>query len=404
MNRPIGTDKTFQLLRELPAEVTLEHVGSMVAAFPLVAPAASWLSHNLSRLRGINTNTIVMTSATTLIVGASVFLYNTGKQTPQNVRTQKMVPVQEQMVAPMPEVVETAPKTYPLPTARSPLAAVVVPKEVKGKKKAAPKPAPLLPAPVVASIAPIAMVAPTPKLQPMVVVAPTPGREFDLKGFAGVKVLGYMDVSLEQGEFAVTAEGDADWVAALQLSVKGQELVVAMKDDNGGENQGKCSKQTVVVYVHMPKLERMELTGSGDVHANGFDASGPVFVQLSGSGDMHINTFKGLSALSIRLDGSGDVFGEGSAIAGLTKIELAGSGDVRMEGSTEELEVSVVGSGDVDASEMKAHKCRVNVVGSGDVAVNCSGDADSKISGSGTINNSGNGGGNGAQGVENRSY
>ena len=79
MNRPIGTDKTFQLLRELPAEVTLEHVGSMVASFPLVAPAASWLSH-------INTNTIVMTSATTLLIGASVFLYNTGKQTPQNVR------------------------------------------------------------------------------------------------------------------------------------------------------------------------------------------------------------------------------------------------------------------------------------------------------------------------------
>jgi len=400
MTRNTGTDKAFEVLRELPAEVTLEQVGHMVAAFPLVAPGASWLTH-------IKPDPIIMTSAVTLIVGASVFLFRPSGQTPPTVRTNKVVPTMERSVPPAPQVV--VPSSLPYP-AKAPLAAVVVPKEVKGKKKPAPRPAPAHASEVVASLAPVAMMVPTlhpqpiPTPKPMTMLAPTPAREFDLKGFTAVTVLGFMDVLIEQGDFAVRADGDEGLVAALQLSVKGKELVIAMMDDNGGENQGKCATQTILVHVQMPKLESMELTGSGDVHANGFDTSGPVTVHLSGSGDMHINTFKGLSALNIRLDGSGDVFGEGSAIAGLTKIELAGSGDVRMEGSTEDLEVSVVGSGDVDASEMKARTCRVKVVGSGDVAVNCRGGAESKIAGSGTINNSGSGGGNGAQGVEDRSY
>ena len=399
MTRNTGTDKAFEVLRELPTEVSLEQVGHMVAAFPLVAPGASWLSH-------LKPDPIIMISAVTLIVGASVFLFRPSGQTPPVVRTNLVVPTMEPSVPPAPHVVEPSALTYP---AKEPQAAVVVPKEVK--KKPAPRSAPGPAGEVVASLAPVAMMVPTPKPQPiptpqlMTMTAATAGREFDLNGFTAVTVLGFMDVLIEQGDFAVRADGDEGLVAALQLSVKGKELVIAIKDENGGWKQEMWGKdRTVNVHVYMPQMERMELNGSGDVYAKNFTATTPVEIRLSGSGEMHINSFKGLSAMNVKVDGSGDVVGEGIAVAGRTKIELNGSGDVVMEGSTEDLEVSVVGSGDVNAGAMKARTCRVNVKGSGDVVVHCSAGADSKISGSGTINNIGNGGRNGATGVEDRSY
>ena len=67
MSGPDGTDKTFEVLRELPAEVTIEQVGRMVATFPLLGAAGSWFSH-------FNLNSILMTSAGTIIIAASVYL------------------------------------------------------------------------------------------------------------------------------------------------------------------------------------------------------------------------------------------------------------------------------------------------------------------------------------------
>ena len=62
------TDKALELLRDLPTEVSLDTVGQMVVAFPLLPAAASWTNY-------INLNTIAMTSAGTLLIaGATYFL------------------------------------------------------------------------------------------------------------------------------------------------------------------------------------------------------------------------------------------------------------------------------------------------------------------------------------------
>ncbi|MBL7956508.1 MAG: hypothetical protein JNM49_00990, partial [Flavobacteriales bacterium] len=59
-------DKALGLLRTLPAEVSLEQVGQMVIAFPLVGAATGWLAWSK-----IHLNSIVMTTTGSLIVGGS---------------------------------------------------------------------------------------------------------------------------------------------------------------------------------------------------------------------------------------------------------------------------------------------------------------------------------------------
>lgn len=82
--------------------------------------------------------------------------------------------------------------------------------------------------------------------------------------------------------------------------------------------------------------------------------------------------------------GSGD--SEVSGLKGDNFIyEINGSGDLTVEGEVDGLRISVSGSGDVDARDLKARKARVRISGSGDVTLFASESIDGRISGSGDI-------------------
>ncbi|HMC97967.1 MAG TPA: DUF2807 domain-containing protein, partial [Flavobacteriales bacterium] len=309
MNGPDERDETFQVLRDLPVEVTMEQVGSMVAVFTLAPPAASWFSH-------INLNSILMTSAGAIIIAGSIYLISPNHQEPRTAHAN--------IPAPVPTVEQ--PATPPLVAVEDPAPIVLEPIALEAKPV---KEEPITPEvkaiPVVPELAP-----PTPTPAAAIVVAPTPpveatapiggGKEFDLRGFTGVHVKGAMNVFIDQGDFAVTAEGDQGMMDGLDLTVKDKTLVIAMKSKDGKE---ECaSGKSATVRVRMPAMEQLELSGSGDVMMGEFTASGNFDLGLQGSGDVHVSALKGLATLSIDLTGSGDVVGEGIEVAGKTKISI----------------------------------------------------------------------------------
>lgn len=82
--------------------------------------------------------------------------------------------------------------------------------------------------------------------------------------------------------------------------------------------------------------------------------------------------------------GSGDV--DASKLKGdALSVSIAGSGDVRLAGEVGDLTVAIDGSGDVDAAKLKAKRATVTVNGSGDATVNVTEELDAKIKGSGDI-------------------
>ncbi|MEO8589074.1 MAG: DUF2807 domain-containing protein [Flavobacteriales bacterium] len=398
MTRPTELDPTFDVLRELPVEVTVEQVGTMVATFTLAPPAASWLSH-------INLNSILMTSAGALIIAGTVYLFSPNDQQP-SVRAQ---------VPPTPPAVEmaatppAAPGLPPANEAMVPIAPIpVIETTIPDREEVAAVPEmpeaalpqatpPTAPAPVIAAFAPPPGIAPlqfVPLSGDEGIAANGSTKEFDLTGFTSVKVLGAMDVILEQGDFAVMGEGPS--VDRLEITVKDKTLVITTKNKDG--QQGCISGESVTVRVKLPTLEGIELTGSGDVVIGEFTHTGDMDLGLRGSGDIHFAAFRGLANLSIALDGSGDIVGERLEVSGKTKINVAGSGDMRIAGRTDQIDVKVVGSGDVDASELEARACDAQVVGSGSVNVNCNGSFSGHATGSGAVNNTGNAGGGGSNG------
>ena len=95
----------------------------------------------------------------------------------------------------------------------------------------------------------------------------------------------------------------------------------------------------------------------------------------------------GLDALTIK--GSGDAF-----LSGLDEDELRlsvmGSGDVEAEGMVEHLIARVKGSGDMSLKELRARHADVSVKGSGDITLYASESLDASVMGSGDISYWGN--------------
>ena len=229
------------------------------------------------------------------------------------------------------------------------------------------------------------------------------GKTFDLNGFTGVALHSYLDVVVEQGEFSVTATGETGSLERLELVVQNGTLIVDMGAARSGKSE--CSAaEGVKLIVHMPRLDRVELLGSGTVQAGAFTKGGGLSLSLQGSGDIHLDRFDELTSITVELGGSGDIVAEAVHVAGQTKVELSGSGDVRMGGSTGQIDVNLIGSGDVDMSELRSVTGKVRVIGSGDAYVNCTGALDQRVQGSGDIHPSGSAGGNRPRGVGAQTY
>lgn len=124
----------------------------------------------------------------------------------------------------------------------------------------------------------------------------------------------------------------------------------------------KDSKE-VTVYITMPTVKWVALTGSGTIRST--------------------DRFNGLNKLDIAVSGSGDIMFD--AAANDITLHLSGSGDIKVMGTTNTLDIAISGSGDVSAASLKSSNCQVHISGSGDADVQVYGDLETSISGSGDV-------------------
>ena len=411
MTTPQDNDKTLGLLRTLPAEVSLEQVGQMVIAFPLVGATAAWLTWTKLHL-----NSIIMASTGSLIVGSSIYLFSSGGPAPHEkaLVVQEKKPVETVMqpvtdTAPAAVLELPAPKPAPVPPS-----APVQPPAPESVPEPAEPPAPLCeeataeaPAeeeqsdPLVASMHGGAH-------NPSFVVTPAVAlrmceytRSFELKGFHSISLVSSLDVQVREGDFNVVATGDEKAVERVRVSVKDDRLII---DQEAVRPYKEGCEGSVSVLVTMPQLKRAEVLGSGDLTISGFERADDLTLNVQGSGDLLLEAMNELGTLTIGLDGSGDVLVGEAAVSGTTTIRLNGSGDVRVAGRTNTIDIGLVGSGDVMAADMRATTAKVRLVGSGDVSVSSDGPVDQRVQGSGEVHVSGSSGGRGPRGVGARVY
>ncbi len=121
----------------------------------------------------------------------------------------------------------------------------------------------------------------------------------------------------------------------------------------------------IKVYLSSPRLNRLTIDGSAEFSAPRGMTSDELSVTVNGSGDVDVNGLKSES-LSLQINGSGDIEME-RLVTGNVSVQINGSGDVDLKGTASDVSVDISGSGDVDISDLKTGKVNTKIQGSGSV-------------------------------------
>lgn len=176
--------------------------------------------------------------------------------------------------------------------------------------------------------------------------------------FDGVSSSGSNRVFISQGEeFRVELRGSSNLINSYETKLRGNILEVGYRNVSVNDDD-------IEVYVTMPEVEFLALSGSGEMNVRGdFPAQNNFSLRISGSGDIRLH----------------DVMEVKNA-----DIELSGSGKARLENlQAENADVDISGSGDVRIS-VSGH-LRSRISGSGQVFYKGDPELDSRVSGSGKV-------------------
>jgi len=201
-----------------------------------------------------------------------------------------------------------------------------------------------------------------------------------VKDFTGVELAISGDVFLKQGDnYSLIIEADKDILERIETEVDGNVLRIrSQKGYSFGWSNTKIS-----IYVTMPVVERLSISGSGDIKAESSIKSESLSLSISGSGDISIPNLAVVN-LKATISGSGDIDVAGSGNAQTAEISVSGSGDITFNNiKFVDADVSIVGSGDayVDVKE----NLNARIVGSGDIRYSGNPIVDAKITGSGEL-------------------
>ena len=200
------------------------------------------------------------------------------------------------------------------------------------------------------------------------------------------------------GVTTVKAKGSPELIEAFVASCNGERLVCEEQDSQGGggriEIEIKCA-------AAMLEDMRLVISGSSGIRCGigaanaGFEINGSgeisqmspcsyIKININGSGDLSLTE---VERLDIGINGSGDVkckkcAGETTAlingsgdiaiecVSGALAANINGSGDIRLSsGELEEMDVTIRGSGSVDAKKITAGKARLFVEHSGEITL-----------------------------------
>lgn len=172
------------------------------------------------------------------------------------------------------------------------------------------------------------------------------------------------EVRLSKGPHKVVMEGsDLD---EIQTTVEKGELRIHRKDTKWNLWSWDSSDK-IVIYISMPSLEGVSVSGSGKVISEDQFHSTSMRLHVSGSGRMQ---------LRVATDN--------------LSTHVSGSGSIQISGIAEKMETHISGSGSVRADKLVAQQVEAHISGSGSCQVHVDKSIDARISGSGNVGYTGN--------------
>lgn len=180
-----------------------------------------------------------------------------------------------------------------------------------------------------------------------------------ISGFTGIHSSGSNRLFVNHGpEFKVEVKGSSNLVPRYKTIVRNNTLEL------GYENRLNIHGDDIQVFVTLPAIKNVSLSGSGKVRISGnFPATQLFRLSISGSADVDVMDEFQCNSLSTSISGSGNA-NLLPILAQDADVTISGSGDVRVS-AEQKLKVKISGSGDVFYSG--SPEVSANISGSGQV-------------------------------------
>ena len=210
--------------------------------------------------------------------------------------------------------------------------------------------------------------------------AATEDREVSSFSEISLRVPGKLHI--EQGDKqSVEIVAKSSTLEELITEVKGRELIIRFAAKNyiwKDFNPGK-----IEIFVTVPDIDKLSVSGSGDILNDGPIKSRILDLSVSGSGDILLDDLSS-ERVKIMISGSGDVSLAGDDEADDLSVNISGSGDYKGLGfKVKDVNVKIAGSGNAGVHAEK--HLNVRVAGSGDVTYKGNPLIDQSVAGSGKV-------------------
>ena len=186
----------------------------------------------------------------------------------------------------------------------------------------------------------------------------------DVKGFTsvGFGIAGNLYIKIGP-QFKVELEGEKGDLDEVITELSGERLQIKH------ENWKFEFREKVTVYVTMPEIDGLGVSGSGKAEI--------------------LDPVKG-EDLDLSVSGSGNLFTSDLSVKNL-ECHISGSGNIKLGGgNATDTEVSISGSGNFDGEMAKCETMEVHVSGSGNCTCRVTGSLEASVSGSGNVTYTGN--------------
>jgi len=170
-----------------------------------------------------------------------------------------------------------------------------------------------------------------------------------LPSFSKIEIQSVAKIYLKQDSVQSVKVSTEGWLRSVETSVSNNTLVI------DGSIDGE-------LYVSMPRLERITISGKGEIIGQSAFTGERLDMEISGDGkivmDVHVQDLR---------------------------ADISGLGKITLSGTSENADFEISGSGKVDALEMKTTNCHANISGLGKCMVDATDNLTSDISGSGSV-------------------
>ena len=206
--------------------------------------------------------------------------------------------------------------------------------------------------------------------------------EMDYNDFTELEVGYAFDAEIARADsFLVEITIDDNLYEYLDISQSGDTLRISMEP---GYVYTQATQRAV---IHLPDLERLELSGASRGKVSDFTSSHHLGIQVSGASEMDIS---GVSSGDVTLKISGASQVSGSFAMTDADFELSGASSVSLEGTASDIILDLSGASTADLSDFRVDNAQVDLSGASNVTVNASGRLSGDLSGASRLEYVGN--------------